>query len=109
MDFIYEENRVLRDVRKNSCKILGLIQSRCAGHADLGAHFVGNNGCKSRFPESRRTDEEYVVKSLTPVAGGLDEYSEIVLYLLLSLKILEILGSQDILLGIGLLCGGRHD
>ena len=57
--------------------------------------------------KSRRPYQKDMVEGLAPVAGSLDEDTEVLLDLLLALEILEILGPEDVLLGISLLSGGR--
>ena len=109
VDLIDEENGVLGYVGQDSGKVLWLVQSRGAGHADFGTHLIGHDCSQSGLSESRRTDEKHVVERLAPVAGCLDEDTEVILDLLLPLEVLEILGSQDVLLGIGLLSGSGHD
>ena len=70
MDFIDKQHGILFLLGNQSGYISLLLNSRGGHSGDVHPHFIGDNGGQSGLAESRRTEQQHVIKRLPAFAGG---------------------------------------
>ena len=77
MDLIDEEDVVGLERSEESCEVTGLVEDRSGGDLKAHAKFVGDDVREGGLTESRRAEEQHVVKGLAAQFGCLDEDLEV--------------------------------
>ena len=113
VDLIHKEDVVLRQVGEQGGQIPRLLDGRAGGDADIDSHLVGDDAAEGGLAQAGRAVEQHVIQGLPPHPGGLDEYLQIALGLLLADVLPQGFGPQGALVLIlpgqgrgdqGLLC-----
>ena len=102
VDLINKENVALGEVRQQRGQIARLFDGGAGRHADMHAHFVGDNAGERRLAEAGRTVEQHMVERLVAAACGLNVNRQVFLDLLLPVIFRQALRPQR---EFGLVCG----
>ena len=97
MNFINEQNVVLFQVGQERGQVLGLLQHRAAGLAQVDAQFGRNDVGERRFAQARRAKQQHVVQRLATHLGRADENLQLLANLHLTHILVEQLGAQGAL------------
>ena len=93
MDLVDEQDVVGFQIGQDGGQVACLGEDRAGGRAKVHAEFSGDNLSQGGLAEARRAEQQHVIQRLAPVAGGLDEDTQIGLGLLLGRRIRR--GSAD--------------
>jgi len=72
MNFIYEKDVALAEIRERSDKVAGFFERGAGGASNVDAEFSGNELSESRLAESGRTEEKRMIQRFSARESGID-------------------------------------
>ena len=105
VDLVDEEHVVALQVAEDRRQVLGFLQHRARGLAQVHAQLVGDHVAQRGLAQARGAEDEHVVHGLGPPLGGLDGDLELLAHRLLAQVVVQPLG-PDAGLGQVVFAGG---